>query len=120
MRVPAPKDRLHSNKDSERALRLKGRSLALVGAWLLNFFLFIAGFSLAFSTGVPISDGRHDQPRVIVNKGDYRQLGTPAYVYIVSHQIATVVLTVIVLPSVAYLELARLTARHEGMNRGAI
>ncbi|MEA2603472.1 MAG: hypothetical protein QOF89_4464 [Acidobacteriota bacterium] len=35
---------------SERAVRLRGASLAFTGVWTFNLLLFFSGFSLAFST----------------------------------------------------------------------
>jgi hypothetical protein len=120
MGLPTHKDQFRNRKGRERALRLRERSVILLGVWLLNFFLFIVGFYFAFSTGVSVFGSRRGQPRVIVNKGDYRQLGTPAYVSVVSHETATGILTVVLLPYIVYLRLARLTMGRGDVDRGAI
>jgi hypothetical protein len=102
-----------SRRDAERANRLRGRSLALQGVWILNFFLFMVGFQIAFSKGVPVAEGRREQLRVIASHGKYRQLEPRLYSYIVGHEIATGILSVILLPSVAYLEVSRRKAGRE-------
>src|SRR3954453_7476046 len=106
-------------RDSERAVRLRTKALALFGVWLLNLFLFLVGFTLVFSSGAPVPEGRRDQPRVFASKGDYRQFRAPAYAYLVGHERVTLILTVIVLPF-ACLEIARLMAGRDGVQRGAV
>lgn len=122
MKAAGSKGPFRNYSVSERAARLRGASLAFTGVWTFNFLLFFSGFSLAFSTGARVTPDQRDQPRVIVNKGVYRQLETPAYVYIRSHEIVTLLLTVIALPSAAYLEYVRFTTERkgEGVGRGMI
>jgi hypothetical protein len=111
-----------SRRDAVRANRLRGRSLVLQGIWMLNFFLYMVGFLIAFSKGIPVAEGRREQPRVVASHGRYRQLELTAYTYVVSHEIATGILSVILLPSIVYLEASRRKAGRESerVDRGAI
>jgi hypothetical protein len=122
MIFPDSTGRPRRRRDAERANRLRGRSLALQGVWILNFFLFMVGFQIAFSKGVPIAEGRREQPRVVASYGKYRQLEPPAYFYVVGHEVATGILSVILLPSIVYLEASRRKAGRdiEKVDRGAI
>lgn len=122
MIIPDPTGPPRNRRDAERAVHLRGRSLALQGVWLLNFFLFMIGFQIAFSKGVPVAEGRREQPRVVASHGKYRQLEPRVYSYVVGHEIATGILSVILLPSVAYLEVSRRrTGRDtEKVDRGTI
>jgi len=120
MKISDFKGQFQNPRDLERALHLRRASIAILGAWLLNFVVMMAGFSYVFSTGIPVSVGRRHQPRVLVSKGVYRQVGPTAYAYVVSHEVATVILTLIFLPCGIYWEYKLLTTRREGMNRGAI
>lgn len=96
--------------------------MALQGVWILNFFVFMVGFQIAFSKGVPVAEGRREQPRVVASHGKYRQLEPAAYTYVVGHEIATGILSVILLPSIAYLEASRRKAGRdrERVDRGAM
>src|SRR6187455_2033688 len=86
------------------------RAKGVAYLWLLNFFLFLVGFNLAWFGGELVPKERRDLPFVIANRGEYRQLSEPAFVYVRLHKVATGTLSAMLVPALAYIGYSKLVA----------
>ena len=82
--------------------------------------LFFVGYTIAWSSGRPVSREVRSRPWVEVNKGSYRQLSRPAFTYLVVHKIVFGVLTVLAFPAGLYSSYSKLSSGRKGESRGAI
>src|SRR5262245_7082644 len=81
MEVPLGKTPPQVKKDQARSRLL----LLVTGLCLVNFFLFLVGFSTAIHYGERVGRSEADQPDVLANKGTYYRVSPAVHEYVTIH-----------------------------------